>query len=192
MAIEVPVSLAFWPSTTRILADFGFYDHLEAAGPANREVGLKRGSAVDRAVTYLAMGREPEWTEQARDFLEPYTDGFRKFLRGHSWRHDSHQNEFVCRAERFISHPDLLGTLDDHNPQLAVLEVKTGAFPQFVRLQTAGQIIAEGNRSRRRYCINLPGDGSYKLTHLTDPSDFSAFTILVRAWWVKAQYQGVK
>lgn len=177
-----------WPSNTRILAAFGFYDYLDKAGYANSQVGKARGSAVDKAVSWLAIGKEPPWRE-AHPELDPYLDGFRKFLREHSWVHHSHQDEFVCKEERFVSHPDLLGEMDG---KLSVLEVKTGGFPEFVRLQTAGQIIAEGNRARRRVCICLPGDGKYKLVSLTDPSDFNAFIILCRAWWVKAQFMGVK
>lgn len=173
-----------WPSTTQVLDAMGFYRGLDAAGPINREVGLNRGSAVDKAVTWLALGQEPPWKE-AHPELDPYLDGFRKFLREHSWTHHSHQDEFVCQEERFVSHPDLLGELDG---KLSVLEVKSGAFPEFVRLQTAGQIIAEGNRARRRVCINLQGDGRYKLRPLNDPRDFNAWILLVRAWWVRAEF----
>lgn len=177
-----------WPSTTGILAAFGFYSYLDSAGYANSEVGKNRGSAVDKAVTWLAMGKEPPWLS-AHPELDGYLDGFRKFMADHKWVHHSHQDEFVCQSERFVSHPDLLGELDD---KLSVVEVKTGAFPEFVRLQTAGQILAEGNRARRRVCINLTGDGKYKLTPLNDPRDFNSFIVLARAWWVKAEYMGVR
>jgi hypothetical protein len=173
-----------FPSTTQILKEFGFYSYLDHAGAVNSEVGKHRGSAVDKAVTWLATGKEPPW-KQAHPELDGYLDGFRKFLGDHSWVHASHQDEFICQEERFVSHPDLLGELDG---KLAVLEVKTGAFPQFVRLQTALQVIAERNRMRRRFCITLAGDGKYKLTPLNDPRDFNAGIILVRAWWVRAEF----
>ena len=55
---------------------------------------------------------------------------------------------------------------------LANLEVKKGVWPESVRLQTAGQIIAEGNRSRQRYCLHLPARYDYnELMYRLDLSD---------------------
>ena len=129
--IDVTDTIKRWPSTTSILREFGFYSYLDAAGYANSEVGKNRGSAVDKAVTWLAMGHAvPPFTEPHPE-LDCYLDPFKDFLTQHRWIHHSHQNFFMCQEERFVSHPDLLGLLDG---KLTVLEVKTGAFPEFVRL----------------------------------------------------------
>jgi hypothetical protein len=171
----------WWPSTTRILADLrkGWMD----------EAALKRGQAVHKACAWIASGQTPakEWSPKTVDYIEPWVSGFRKMLREHEWQHEQHETEFVCQAERFVSHPDLLGWLD-RPTERTVLEIKSGLFPETVRLQTAGQVIAVGPRDIRRMVVRLPGDGTYKLTLLTDYRDFDAFLICARYWWIKESY----
>src|ERR1035441_8111530 len=97
--IDVTNTIKRLPSTTEILKTFGFYSYLDVAGYANSEVGKNRGSAVDKAVTYLAMGQEPVWKETDdidrllyRDTLNSkYLNPVRKFLIQHEWIHHSHQ-----------------------------------------------------------------------------------------------------
>ena len=181
MALEIPRPKSLYPSTTRILDFFGFYAGLEKAKYSDLEAAKLRGQAVDKWVTWLAMAdpNTPHLRAETEAILQPYDLGFRTFLHEHDWEHEAHQREFVSHVNKFVSHPDLLGRLDGFK---SVLEVKTGAWPDSVRLQTAGQIIAEGNFQRRRYVIWLPGDGTYRLRHLFETEDFDDFTILVRCY----------
>ena len=175
-----------YPSVTQVLAAHHFYDEMDAAGYANSEVGKHRGSALIKACDWLSLGQEPQWANPHPE-LDEFLDGFRLFLKEHDWRHGEHEREYVSHTDRLVTHPDLLGHLDGI---FSNLEVKTGAKPNFVNLQTAGQNIAIGNLALPRYCLHLPGNGAYKLEKHTDYRDFTEFRVLLQAVWTRTKYQG--
>lgn len=176
-----------FPSVTTVLRIHGFYDDMDAAGYANSAVGKARGSALIKAVDWLSLGQEPQWANPHPE-LDEFLDGFRLFLTEHDWYHGEHEREYVSHTDRLVTHPDLLGHLDGI---FSNLEVKTGAKPNFVNLQTAGQNIAIGNIALPRYCLHLPGNGAYKLEKHTDYRDFAEFRGLLQAVWTRAKYQGM-
>jgi hypothetical protein len=174
-------------STTQVLAATGFYDELDAAGAANQAVGFARGSALHKACHWLGMELEPAWASPHPE-LDGYLDGYRLFKREHNWRMTMHEAEFKCESLKLITHPDQIGHLDG---EFADVELKSGAAPVWVNLQTAGQVIAMNEHLKvRRYCLSLPGDGKYKLIPHTDVRDFGEFRALVNACHVRAKYQG--
>jgi hypothetical protein len=173
-------------STTTVLKVCGFYDDMDAAGAANQAVGFARGSALHKAVHYLAMGQEPPWASPHPE-LDGYLDGYRLFRKEHDWKMEECEAEWINHAERIISHPDQFGVLDGHT---TVIEIKTGALPKWVGLQVAGQLIAKGDIRIKRMALSLPGDGKYRLVPLTEVRDFSEFRILLQACHVRAKHQG--
>jgi hypothetical protein len=158
---------------------------MDLARQTDSEVGKLRGQAVHKAAHTLAMGATPTWSDETEAYIAPWLDGVRKFLREHEWQHLDHETEYICEEERFVSHPDWNGILDGKR---TVIEIKTGLFPECVRLQTALQVIAIGDRSIRRVCLHLPGSANYKLTPINDLRDYNSAIILVRAWWIKQEY----
>jgi hypothetical protein len=194
-----------WPSTTEVLRDAGLYRIYREN--ARAELNKARGSFVNRACNWLALGKEPDMSLMADAELAPmlkgYIDGYRRFL-------DEHQIELVtweltrkCDFERFVSHPDQeMARLEClprckhralHSSRLtanpaANVQIKTGTAPKWVPLQTAGEVLAIGDITMQRFALLLPGDGSYDLMPHRSHRDIDEFRILVRAWWVKQKY----
>lgn len=174
-------------STTTVLKVMGFFDSMDAAGAANQAVGFARGSALHKACHFLGMDMEPPWAAPHPE-LDGYLDGYRLFRKEHDWKMTVHEAEYFCDALRLVTHPDQIGYFEG---AFSDLEIKTGAAPVWVHLQTAGQVIAMNEHlTVRRYCLSLPGDGKYKLIPHTDVRDFGEFRALVNAVWVRAKYQG--
>ncbi len=174
-------------STTTVLKVHGFYDDMDAAGAANQAVGFARGSALHKGCHWLGMDMEPPWTAPHPE-LDGYLDGYRLFRKEHEWKMTTCEAEYICESLRVVTHPDQIGYLHGN---FADLELKTGAAPAWVHLQTAGQVIAMNEHLKvRRYCLSLPGDGKYKLIPHTDVRDFGEFRALVNAVWIRAKYQG--
>ena len=177
--------MAKYPSCTTILKWAGMYDDMDAAPVASQEVGKHRGSAVHKACQYLALGQEPPWKSPHPE-LNRYTDPMRDFLRQHEVRVQEIEPEWVNDDERVLAHPDIVAILDGC---LTVIEIKTGALPSWVGLQTSGQLIARrwGQAQCRRMALSLPGDSSYKLKPLTDWRDASEFRCLLQSYHIAAK-----
>ena len=116
-----------------------------------------------------------------------YLDAYRKFLREHNFTLIEAEHEYRCESLRFISHPDQIGTLDGTQP--VDLELKSGSMPRWCQLQTAGQILAIGYPSMRRYALLLLADGTYKLFEHEDFRDMDRFRCMVDTWWTWQEFR---
>lgn len=177
-----------FPSVTQVFRLSGLYDDMDLAGYANSQVGKHRGSALVKACHYLAYGQEPQWKgDDTHPELDRFLDGYRLFLSDHKWILEEHEKECISEVHRVVSHPDQIGSLDG---QFSNVEIKTGALPDWVRIQLAGQNIALENRTIPRYSLHLPGNGRYKLHRWNDFHDYNEFLTLLHAVWVRSKYQG--
>ena len=74
-------------------------------------------------------------------------------------------------------------------PICPIVEIKTGAAPKWVGLQTAAQSLCYAPDSWmkvKRFCLELSVDGDYKLIPLTDVNDGSIFLSMLAAYtWMK-------
>ena len=57
----------------------------------------------------------------------------------------------------------------------ALIDIKSGEVPRTVGPQTAAYAEAHPFKFAERYCLQLRGDATYRLTRLTDPTDWSIF-----------------
>lgn len=105
--------------------------------------------------------------------LRPYLDGWIAFL---------NQTGFKVRAsEQRVYHPQLgyAGTADAFGEMRGttwVIDIKSGVVPDTVGAQLAAYQNAYSLQPRKRLCVQLTGNGNYKLHPQTDLSDFALFT----------------
>ncbi len=184
---------AYWlgerrlPSVTQILADVGVADF---SAPHFSIDVKERGSAIHRMI---ALDVEEALDDEAvPDELQPYLAGWRAFLA------ESHAEiEFW---ERPVCDPELgfAGTLDGIVvlPQTGVtrrtvLDVKRSLYP------SAGPQVAAYTRCARelydtpvlfnRAALVIPGDGSYRLVPMREPTDDQTFLAALRLFhWRRA------
>lgn len=106
------------------------------------------------------------------DALVPYLQGWTAFL---------NETGFVVTAseERVYSKIGYAGTADafgDWQNTSWVVDIKSGVVPDTVGAQLAAYQQAAIIRPRRRLCVQLTGNGDYKLHEQKDLADFSLFT----------------
>lgn len=179
-----------FPTSTQVLKACGYYDSMDLMPAANSLVGKSRGSALAKAVHWIGYDKEPEWREPHPE-LDGFLDGYRKFKREHIWTLMQHEQLFISETNRIAAHPDQLGHLDVSPKMLCNLEIKTGAMPNFVHLQTALQNLAmDRGAMMPRYCLHLPGDGTYKLIAYTDVRDFAKARNLIENVWIRSETMG--
>jgi hypothetical protein len=180
-----------WPSNTQILKDSGIAVVYESQVVAD---GARRGRLVSAASHLLASGKQidPAWIDR-HDECAPYLDALNEFFERHEFKLWHAELEVRCEMERYTTHPDWIGLLDDVP---ADVEIKTGESPQeWWKLQTAGQLYAL--RSMKyphadkmiRVVLQL-ARGQFKLHYHTDPREMSEFVTLSRAWWIQRRYTG--
>lgn len=166
---------AVWPSVTQVLDPLNTLDGIPWAV---LEAAREFGTHVHQSCHLANVGTLDE--DALDPALRPYLDGWRRFLR--------ETGATVVHSELRVAHPTLryAGTLDAvvRWPRLladTVVDIKSGAVPRTVGPQTAAYREAytavHGARSLSpvRYCVQLVGDGEYRLTKLTDPGDFNLF-----------------
>ena len=165
-----------WPSVTEVLRDMGIVNYFGPPGAA-----AQRGRLVHAACGILAQGQalDSDWIERHDDLL-PYLDGFAAALAGplNGFIPLRLEHEVVNETERFIGHSD------QENDE-SLLELKTGGYPEWSRLQTAAYAMG---RRLKRIVVSLPGDGKFKLVEHHDARDKDRFILLVRAWWVRSEF----
>lgn len=151
----------------------------------NKEL-MQRGRLTHAACHMLAGGGEdPAW-ESRHPECAIYIAAYRKFLREHRFVLVEFEREYRCESLRFVSHPDQVGVLDESG--LVDLEIKSGTLPRWVQLQTAGQVIAMGTTSMKRFALQLKSDGNYVLTPHEDWRDLDRFRALVDAYWTVQEF----
>jgi hypothetical protein len=194
-----------WPSTTTVLKDAGlygdaerWYHHADATQPAEYECknSAQRGRFVDGGCNLLAMGKTlgDGWKSHEACCM-PFLEGYREFLLRHKVKLIQCAYEVVNKAERYVGHPDQTVMLcDGHGSEVrATLDVKSGGFPPVTPLQLASYESAQrsmGMPRSIRVGLQLTR-GDFKLHYFNDPRDFDEWTILVRAHWIRAKFQGL-
>jgi hypothetical protein len=169
-----------WPSVTQVIKEMGIFDDrwFDAQG-------ARRGKLVHAACAIIAQGNEiaGDWVSRHRDIM-PYVDGFLAAINGplNGFRALRCEHEIVNEAEKYVGHPD-------QEDDSTLLELKTGGYPEWSRLQTAAYCMG---RRRRRLVISLPGDGKFKLVEHNDPRDKDRFVLLVRAWHIRNEFRKVE
>lgn len=181
---------------TQVLHAHGFYDVFDEAF-IDSAAAMQRGRYVDMACNILAAygHLEDGWIERHQE-CAGYVMAYRKFLSEHRLKLIACQFDVKHLIERYSGHPDQFCELDD-NP-FCLLSLKTGAIPLWNALQEAAYVLAmrtmaeyQGIRIRRAV-LQLKKDGKYTFRYFDDSSDFDNWTILVRAWHVKAKFFEVK
>lgn len=104
--------------------------------------------------------------------LAPYLAGWKLFLR--------ETKSTVVATELRVGHAKLryAGTLDKiivYRGKHVLLDIKSGEVPRTVGPQTAAYNEAAGLTLSGRYCLQLRPDATYRLTKLSDPTDWSIF-----------------
>jgi hypothetical protein len=180
---------AGWPRVTALMRDMGYYRDYHNIDPKH----ARRGRLVHAGCHLLAANVDiadyDAWVERNEKEhniqLRGYFEGMQKFLREHDWRLTGSEIEIVSSNDRYVGHADELGYLDGI---LALTDIKTGVIiPKCTALQLA--FYAKPINIQTRYCLHLPGDGTYKLQPYTSWRDFDAVTRLAGAWWDARSYR---
>jgi hypothetical protein len=171
-----------YPSVTKILNDLGLTDYsmikdVVLAAAANF------GTEVHRVCSLYDMG-ELDWSEyrpEDRPHLEPYLDGWKKFLGDLQPKFLAIELPLISKAWAFAGTPDRVYTVTGN----VIADIKTGAPVPATDLQTAGyQILVEENlgmKIRGRITVKLE-PGTYKLIQHKDPQDIITFKGAVNLW----------
>lgn len=162
-------------SITQAMRDAGIVDH-RAPDP----VAMERGRLVHLMCHLYDQGRLD--LQSVDPALAPYFSGWPKFCLDHDWEPKASEcplgQTFFNNVYWYAGTPDKYGIVD-HHP--AIVEIKTGTLPSWVGLQLAGQeLLLRMNHVHttgpvRRICVNLPGDGTYKMSRWQEPSDQQIF-----------------
>ena len=168
------------PSVTQILRDMGFIDY-DAVPIDCRNKGLRRGEAVHLACQFIDEEEEgdeidiPEW-------LDPYVNAYKHFTTETGFK------VLMCETAMYHAEMGYCGMLDRAgvfpSGQQAVLDIKTGAVQDWVRLQTVGYSeMIRPRRYRQRCALELKPTGKYRLHGpWTDIDDFLDWQAIVRAY----------
>lgn len=136
------------PSITQILQDVGIVDY-SVVSPEQREAAMAKGRLIHLQTELDDRGLLDESIADMGS-----VDGWRAFRRDY---------EFVpVHREQMFYHPVFFyaGTPDAVSLD-AVVEIKTGKPQSWVKYQLAAQAML--CNVRKRYCVVLPGNGTYKV-----------------------------
>lgn len=166
-----------WPSVTEVLEPL---NELDGIPRAVLKAAAEFGTHVHMATDLYDKGI---LDEPALDpHLAPYLAGWKLFLRDTGAK--------VLHSEVRVAHPKLryAGTLDKivqwtrRRSIQSQIDIKSGLVPRTVGPQTAAYNaagesmgVAWWRPNTDRYCLQLKPDASYRLTKLTDASDWSIY-----------------
>ena len=174
-----------WPSTTGIIRHFGLMVDYE--GMSNG-AAMRRGRLVTAACHLLAGDQSlGDGWEARHPECHPYLDAYRKFLREHEIKILEFEKEYRSEIYRFISHPDQIVMLDGNGP--VDLELKSGCYPKWCQLQTAGQVLAMGYPAMRRFALLLKAEGDYQLYPHEDYRDLDRFRAMIETYWTWQEFR---
>ena len=108
--------------------------------------------------------------------LAPYLDGWIQFLSQTGFRVTYSEHRVYHARLAYAGTADVIGIW---NRETCVIDIKSGQVPGTVGAQLAGYQVAltyDGIQASRRLCVQLTGDGGYKLHPQKDPSDWALFT----------------
>lgn len=163
------------PSVTEILTACRILD-FDGIPPDTLEYARQRGVAVHHAIRLLFEGTLDPRT--VRPELEPYLFAFEKFRIATSCVPVMFETPLAHARLGFAGCPDLVCTLYDE-PTIVVPDFKAVAtLDRGYGVQTAGYKLLlreNGHDVRRRYVVQLKGDGTFKLEEHTDAQDEAEF-----------------
>lgn len=155
------------PSVTQILEPLQL---LDGARPEDLEYARERGSAVHLACHLYNMDT---LDEAALDpVLLPYLLGWKDFLTDTGFEITASEQPIFNRGLGYAGTPDFVG---NYAGTTWVGDIKSGAVPSTVGAQLAAYQHALAKRPRRRMCVQLLGDGRYKIIEQKDLGDMSIF-----------------
>jgi len=159
---------------TALLAEAGLIDRTWFS-----EEGATRGTYVHQACHYYDTGELDE--ESLDPVLIPYLDGWKKFV--------ADTRVTILRAEERIVNERLgiTGTPDRvvewPGVGYAVIDIKSGSLSDWTAIQLAAYKLLltdavkddDWPRVLKRFAVNLPGDGTYKVKEYKDRADEGIF-----------------
>jgi hypothetical protein len=160
------------PSVTQILDPLQYLDGIPWAV---LEAARKFGDHVHQAVHLWNIGK---LDEPALDpHLAPYLLGWKRFIGEAQARVILSEHRMVHRRLGYAGTLDSVVRIAGRNH---VCDVKSGVLPKTVGMQTAAYrhaYLSEGTLtvSPVRYCVQLVGDGLYRLHKLNDATDLNYF-----------------
>jgi hypothetical protein len=113
--------------------------------------------------------------------LAPYLNAYVKFLAESGFIADAIEEQVWSESLRVAGTLDLRGRFPCDLPAMTnVVDVKTGDVPDHVGYQVAGYAFLLPKYPtcppiRKRWALNLRGDGTYRLIPLTNPHDEAVF-----------------
>lgn len=156
-------------SVTTVLRDVGLIDPQWFT-----EEARLRGEYVH---TCVALHHEGTLDNATVDpMIEPYFAGYLLFLAETGFAPELVEEQVHNEALGLAGTLDLLGRLPAHPPgSKDLIDVKSGHIPPTVGLQLAGYVRCLPPGAYRRWCLNLPGDGTYRLDRCADRKDDGVF-----------------
>lgn len=159
---------------TELLAEAGLIDRTWFS-----EEGATRGRYVHTACHYYDTGELDE--ESLDPVLIPYLDGWKKFVADTrvtilqaEERIDNERLGLTGRPDRVVDWPGV---------GYAVIDIKSGSLSDWTAIQLAAYklLLVESRYNRewvknlKRFAVNLPGDGTYKVKEYKDRADEGIF-----------------
>lgn len=156
------------PSVTQVLELSGLVDY-SFIPPATRNMALKRGSMVHQAT---AWDDEGDLDESSLDpALVGYVEGWRKFRADTGFTPDQIEHRGFHPRYMYAGTKDRRGTFTGKSSKYD-LDIKCGKAQPWVWLQLAAyQAMEPDPRTKLPYCVELPGDGTWR--EYPRPADWS-------------------
>jgi hypothetical protein len=134
--------------------------------------GATRGSYVHTACHLYDTGELDE--EDLDPALVPYLDGWKKFRAETGFEASMLEERMVSDEYQFTGQPDRIG--DWPKVGLCIIDIKSGSLQPWTAIQLAAYKILAGRNIRyKRFAVNLPGDGTYKVKEYKDRADEGIF-----------------
>lgn len=176
-----------WPSVTQVLAPLNDFSHVDPELLARAQ---DFGNAAHRTIE-LAVKEDLDESNLAQPLANVLSQ-FRLAIHARDW--------CAMSAEIRVAHPlhRYAGTLDlrciDHSQNDLIVDIKTGAVPPTVGLQTAAYAAAWQpmlgiKKAPQRWCLELT-ETSYRFHRLKDPSDWSLFLSALNCHYFKEKHHG--
>lgn len=155
------------PGVTSILEPLQFLDGVPWS---ILEAAREFGTHVHLACHLHNIGQLDE--ELLDPALKPYLAGWKEFLDNSGFVVTSSEQRVYHSQLGYAGTADAFGTMIDTT---WVIDIKSGVVPDTVGAQLAAYQQAYEPRPRRRMCVQLIGDGDYRVHEQKDLSDFALF-----------------
>lgn len=163
---------------TELLAEAGLIDRTWFS-----EEGATRGTYVHQACQYYDAGELDE--ESLDPVLIPYVEGWKKFLEDTGFQVVASEKRMTSKIYKFTGQPDRIGQWPSVG--LCILDIKSGSLQAWTAIQLAAYklLVLENDDLNiagvittpyiKRFAVNLPGDGTYKVKEYKDRADEGIF-----------------